>query len=523
MNLHRLASASSISPPVCTDPPFSNFDFVDSDFGGVPSIRRIFSQARSYGCRTLVVEDIPATGVLEEDNGELLALFPRFRLTGLKRLSFWKTPLTSVDDVSDADPESLLGFAILKRDSVSPRHDGSWYVFESVIVKYPHRHNCVPGAAEFSVRVGDSDFRVPGVLYCQQNGLNKACAQVALRSLLATRNPGQDLSYGQINQWAAQGAPGFEPWRGLSVPEIGHVLSASGIGFLDIDYRSRTPEEREQLPPYQKLVYAGIESGGGALLGFRLSGEGLTEEVRHIIPLFGHTFNQDAWVPRAEAAYFHIGENTRYLPSESWVSSFIGHDDNFASNFCVPRLYIPPGQADYVAELFPSECVYSGTLAEAVAVDYLYSVLPELAGSPLPWLRRLVAYVQGQEVVLRAISVTADEYVRHWKRLRDWEGQAEDEALCDALEPYLPERLWMVEISVPELFPANLHKVGEIVLDAVQGMSTERDFRLFVFARVPGRLLLVRELSPDGTPSFASVPSSLQSHTPLYEAAAGAP
>jgi len=398
-----------------------------------------------------------------------------------------------------------------------------WYVFEPVIVKYPHKHNCVPGAADFRVRIGDNDFTVTGVLYCQQNGLNKACAQVALRSLLATRDPSADLSYRQINQWAGQGTPGFEPWKGLSVPEIRRVLMACNVSFLDIDYRSMTAKEREQLPPYQKLVYAGIESGGGALLGFRLSGEGLTEEVRHIIPLFGHTFNQDAWVPRAEVAYFHIGEKTRYLPSESWVSSFIGHDDNFASNFCVPRLYIGSDQADYVAELFRDDCAYSGAVAEAVAVDYLYSLLPELARASLPWLRRLVDYVQRQEVVLRAISVTADEYVRHWKGLRDWEGASENEALCDALTPYLPARLWMVEISVPELFPANLHKVGEIVLDAVQKVSPERDLRLFVFARVPGQLLLPRGLSPDGTPTFASVPSQLQSYTPLYGAETGAP
>ncbi len=242
----------------------------------------------------------------------------------------------------------------------------------------------------------------------------------------------------------------------------------------------------------------------------------MTEEERHIIPLFGHTFNQDAWVPRAESAYFHVGEDTRYLPSESWVSSFIGHDDNFASNFCVPRLYINPDQVDYVAELFLDNCNYSGAVAEIIAVDYLYSILPELSRSPLSWLNRLITYVDGQEVVLRAVTVTADEYIKHWKSITDWEGNKEDENLCDTMKADLPEQLWMVEISVPELFPANLHKVGEIVLDATRPHGTERDFSLFVWARVPGSVLSLQDISSDGIPNFAHIRSELVSHTPLF-------
>jgi hypothetical protein len=339
---------------------------------------------------------------------------------------------------------------------------------------------------------------------------------VALRSLLATRAPEEDLSYGQINAWASGGTPSFEPWNGLDVPHIQRVLRGRDVDFLDIDYTSGADDGREALPPYQKLLYSGIESGAGALLGFRLRGEGLTAETRHIVPFFGHTFNQDTWVPHAEAAYFHVGENTRYLPSQAWSSSFIGHDDNFGSNFCVPRLYISPDQADYVAELLLDGCVYSGTIAEVVAVDYLYSILPELSWALLPWLRRLIEYVRQQKVVLRAICVSAEDYVRHWRRARDWEANAENPALCKIFRRLLPERLWMVEVSVPELFPANLRKVGEIILTAGERPTAQRDFRMFVCARVPGRLLLLRNVSAQGMPSFVSVPSLLLSHTPLF-------
>ncbi len=240
MSSHRLAVASQSPIFINTSPPFSNFDFVDNLFGDRPAIRRILSQARSYGCQTMIIEDIPAKGILAEDNAEISDLFSAFRPGGLKRLSFWKASLSSSENVSEANPDSLLGYAILKQDF------SNWYVFESVIIKYPHKHNCVHGANEFRVRIADSIFSVRGVLYCQQNGFNKSCAQVALRSLLATRDPFQDISYRQINCWAGVKEPG----RGLSVPQMQKVLKNYGIGFYNVDYQQAglTTEEREKLP-----------------------------------------------------------------------------------------------------------------------------------------------------------------------------------------------------------------------------------------------------------------------------------
>ncbi len=511
MSSHRLVAASDKPTFRNTAPPFSNFDFVDSRYGSQSAIRRILSQARSYGCQTIVVENIPPVGILEEDNKEIAELRSDFQPGNLQRLSFWTEHFTTPEDVATSSTGAFLGYAILKQDLING-YGPIWYVFESVVIQYPHEHNCVHGATEFDVRVCDTYFTVTGILYCQQNGVNKACAQVALRSLLAMHLSSRDISYHNINSLAGVENPSL----GLSVGQMRKVFEGCGIGYYDIAYQGLNPEARKHLPPYQKLVYAGIESGGGALLGFRLSGENMEEDVRHIIPLFGHTFNQDAWVPRAESAYFHIGENTRYLPSESWVSSFIGHDDNFGSNFCIPRLYVEPEQVDYVAELYLDGCKYSGVVAESIAVDYLYSVLPELAGNNLSWLTRLITHVRSQEVVLRAIAVTSKEYVKHWQSVKDWDGNQEDKELCNSMKDDLPSLLWLVEISMPELFPSNLHKVGEIVLDATKTRTNERDFSLFVWARVPGSIIPFQELGSDGTPNFGHIRSDLASHVPLY-------
>ncbi len=224
--------------------------------------------------------------------------------------------------------------------------------------------------------------------------------------------------------------------------------------------------------PFQKYVYAGIESGGGSLLGFEMSGPGLPESRRHIIPFYGHTFNQDTWVPEAETAYFHIGENVGYIPSESWTSSFLGHDDNFGSNFCIPRLYLQPEQVRYAVELFQPGVQYSGVIAEALALAFLYSVIPNIQPGGNRWLERLRVWTEQQRAVLRARSITSMEYFNHLQTLQDWDGNFENPAFYDLLRDRLPDVLWMVEVSTPQLFPANERKLGEIILDAGRTLET---------------------------------------------------
>jgi len=158
----------------------------------------------------------------------------------------------------------------------------------------------------------------------------------------------------------------------LDAVQIRAVLRGLVIGFRDIDYTKEEPTYRRELP-YQKLLYAGIESGAGAMLGFKLAGP--RAEGRHIIPFFGHTTNQDAWVPNAEVAYFHVGEDTRYVPSEAWVSSFIGHDDNFGSNFCVPRLYAQNRATESISFARRPTCLTPSNLViSAKPVGYFFSL-----------------------------------------------------------------------------------------------------------------------------------------------------
>ena len=531
MDAHRCVSPTSFTVYDLKNP-FSCFDFVDNNFpafpskplsGGIPSARRIFSLARAFNAQTLIMENIPAKGMIATENDAIARVYSDYHTGPLHRLSFWRKGFKTIRGLDNAEDTDLIGYAILKRDILTTKASrGEWHVFESVFPKYDHRHNCVPNPKSYRVLVGSKQFSVKGLLYCQQNNLNKACAHVALRSLLSRMVPEGDISYDRINKIVAEKNPGFNPGNGLSPQQMRLVFEACGVPYADIDYEEEeksNPNIRTDIP-FQKYLYAGIESGCGGLLGFSMSGP-QADESKHIIPFFGHTFNKDTWAPDADVAYFNIGGGVGYMPSDSWTSSFIGHDDNFGANFCVPRLYVRPEQVQYVVELRNNSTRYGGLIAEAQALQFLYSVGANLDPKNV-WSRRLAHYSHPnvQRVILRAICVDKKVYLRHLSEISDWEGHKELRELPRTLAKFLPRKLWVVEISLPQLFPTNERKAGEIVLnverkrDVRKDPSRAIDYNLFLMARLPGEYFLLNAVNQFG-PSFSVVKSKVKSHVAL--------
>ncbi|HPA78070.1 MAG TPA: hypothetical protein PK722_05435 [Kiritimatiellia bacterium] len=518
MDAHRSVGPSSVKY-VDVSNSFSALDFVDDEFGGNQAVKRCFSLSHSFRGKTLIIEDIPSAGIIDEEHIELLQINSGYECKDLKRLSFWRTRIGSPDGIEHQTNDDLIGYAILKLDHLPGKAD-KWHIFEAAFKKYEHEHNCVPCPGNYNVNILDKRFTAKAILYCQQNGLNKACAHVALRSLLSRLIPQQDISYKQLNEIAAQySASPYRPADGLNIQQMQEVLKAFGVKYADLDYDKISkydPAIRTAIP-YQKYLYAGIESGCGGLLGFSMSGP-QAKDGRHIIPFYGHTFNKDTWAPDADVNYFNIGGGVGYIPSEVWTSSFLGHDDNFGPNFCVPRLYVSPEQVQYVVELKRGSAQYGGIVAEAQALQFLYSLNPQLNLQNV-WLKRLqyCSLPHVQQVVLRAICISREEYISHLESLTDWDNQTESANIIDVLIKYLPELLWVVEVSIPHLFPANEHKLGEILLNALQARDSKKsiDYKLFMLARFPAKYFLLDSVNQHG-PSFLMIPSQLISHTPVF-------
>ena len=520
MNHHRLVLASNleVQPAIA---PFSSFRFIEKHFKGINSVRRCFSLARSLDMQTITIEEIPCRGIIADENDEISAYFMDYRCEGLIRLGFWKKSFNRSIQMKTLSDNDLIGYAILKHDVSILADCNRWHVFEAVFKKYPHPHNCIPDSKAYKVMIGEKHYSVRGVLYCQQNALNKACAHVALRSLLAKHLPLGDIPFRRINDLAGIHADsGKKPGDGFTVAQIRNVLDGCGIRYRDIDY---TLDKRlRDTHPYQKFLYAGIESGAGALLGFHLSGPNVhsSEPPRHIIPFFGHTFNKDTWVPDAELSYFNIGGSVGYVPSENWTSSFIGHDDNFGSNYCVPRLYVTQEQADYVVELFNEGAQYSGVQAEAITLNFIYSLRSSIKRSTVSnyWIKKLVEYIEVKQIVLRAIYIPKSTYLKQLNSIADWDGKREDRSMAGLLRKLLPDKMWVVEISFPQLFPANERKIGEVLLNPYITIDTKHnvDFRLFLMARFPAQYYFLKSFKKT-KPDFIRVVSKIQSHMPLIK------
>ena len=202
------------------------------------------------------------------------------------------------------------------------------------------------------------------------------------------------------------------PDTGLITESIRKILRYYEVDFYDIDYDQASkgnPNAKDQFP-FQRLAYAGIESGGGALVGFSLERLSTDPPARHMIPFFGHTFNKDTWVPHADISYFHISSALTYIPSDSWTSSFIGHDDNFGANFCIPKLYIQKENVNYVVEIFRPGVKYSALVAEAFAVQFLYSVIDHCSGFNNFWMTQLIDAKNHKNITIRAVALRKDEY-----------------------------------------------------------------------------------------------------------------
>jgi hypothetical protein len=71
MNRYARTTESKNFKIIPIDLPFSLFDFVDNHFKGLSSLRRILSQVRIIGGKTMVIEEIGGTGDIIEENEDI--------------------------------------------------------------------------------------------------------------------------------------------------------------------------------------------------------------------------------------------------------------------------------------------------------------------------------------------------------------------------------------------------------------------------------------------------------------------
>jgi hypothetical protein len=491
------------------------------------------SQVRLQDGKTIVVEKIDKADDLDEENEDIKKCFPSFNQSKSFRLSFFTKFFSTKRGLGTANNNEFLGYAIVKTDNVPSRLEGS-RVYESVILSSRHTNNFIRGAQKWTCYVLNNKFEVEGYLYAQQNTITNACAHVALRTVAARYHKKVDMSYREMNNLVGIDHVQKKANVGLDTKEMVQILEAAGARCFVGDYT--TAENVKKSPaPFHKYLYGSIESGFPAIIIF---GTTISVDSYHAIPVFGHTFNEDTWAPNAEFSYFKVGGGTRYIPSESWLSMFIAHDDNLGSNFCIPKNYLntkrlcdelepnpdpilcPLGteMVACVIATVPKKIKMDPISAEVIGADYLFTVLPQMPAVNNPWDDRLKHYANKDMLVLRTIITTGSDYTRHLSEVTDWHGRKIRRDMIQALEEYLQDKFyWLIELSVPELFPANRRKIAEVLIRAEKevGPKYDRDISSFVIARLPGHFVLYGS-GGSLNPKYKFIPSGVSSHVELY-------
>lgn len=497
---HRLQPP--LAPPIVLGfdrPGFSSFRFLGANFPRASTtIHRAFSVARMANCHTLVIEVIRAIGLLEDDNLELMKYGGKCG-NPILRISFWKTPFHDNMTVEELCEHDIVGYLIIKNDTGTGIQSGrtfhvdGWYIFEGVFEQMSHMEHYITPLSSYNVAIGSKVCTVKGVLYCQQNSINKCCAQVALRSLLSRIMPNNDISYKTINEYAKFVSSNDSPMpgSGLSLPQIYNVLAAVGITYDEYNLDAKVPGYS-----YQKCVYDGVESGIGSLLFIRY---GDNDSTKHVFPVYGHTFNSNTWVPDAESSYFMMGKGVGYMPSDLWTDDFLAHDDNFGCNFCIPRKHIADDKAFWALSLHkPGDCL-SPRIAECASL-FILSFWTSFLDSTNIWNRQIIQLMPNvpseliqPRFVFRTVTISRQEYLEYISKEKDGKGNSEADALKAAFDSMeLPPRFLVVELSLPQLFPANKRKIGEFVFDASKSTGDNIVLTVtnaFCFGRMPGEYL----------------------------------
>lgn len=483
----------------------SFFDLAE-EFGGPKPLRRCLSLMRQQGVVTVVVEELPADEV--EANDQAYFESRGFVLSRARhRLSFTKTA-TDLVAQGEVISDDYLGYCLVNSDQVryaSADPDGALfhsinYIPEAVLPIPSNPDRLLTCGTGFRCEFLGQELSVDAALFSQQPAHIGCCAHASLLMVTAQLQAEAKLSHVDINQKAGlEFLPELACRRGLNTVEIRDVLHSLGLKTTIFSYAGPDEEDetiREQyeqlmdlLPPQQVLYYA-IESGFPALLGFQAGNEG------HVIPILGHVFNGDTWLAEAERDYFDLADSdagdyaegrTRYLRSSAWTSHFVAMDDNYGPYYDLPS-YVWQHGWSFVIVVTPEDCTFDAPLVEAIAAFDLFETyhpaMSETVGAPdSAWGKRLVQHLEDKRVVLRTVWVDRDRYLEQLGA-----GIAEESvdtwAEASAVLADLPKGVWLVEVSIPELYTTNRMKLADIFV------TRNGEELITLGIRVPGYLAM---------------------------------
>jgi len=493
----------------CEYPTCSFFDLIDSIRKGPKesscALHRFCTLMRKMHAKSFVQEELILNQELLEEKAMVDKYFRGEIQLDATRLTFFSAPpdFLSWDSPEEYFEKHVLGYAVIVT-MIMPDNHPNTYLLEAIVrppsiilfdenkepfiepVTNYYVHNVREFFTTFGTKKSPKHLSIKGSFFSQQNTLTSVCAHAALRMAINS-SPLLDapkLTNKYIND--SLEIQDYNPKGGLSTEQIETVVSRLGYKFHSANFSENTQIE------YDQFIYPSLESCFPVILG--IQGYNLQEgrHISHVVSVLGHTINSDRWTPEAKRGYGSY-PIPYYIPSASWCDHFIISDDNYGMfgtlpsdmirNFIVPTKN-PNLHVSMALSILPSGVVLRGYEAEQRAIviaQKLVNVVELTAKNK--WHERLKKSKNGKykDIVLRTLLQTKEQYLGFINDNASTLTANQQKCLDN-----LPKYVWVTEVSLPNIYTGNKHKLGDVVIRANASKEEHKEGESLALAWFPG-------------------------------------
>lgn len=486
------------------DPSSGLFDLT-MKFGSDPPLKRILQIILSQDCHTILVEH----DYVDEEWASEHQLFYSKTFKNppdkTERLHFFTSNLNQEDLTKLGNyQQAYLGFCVL-RPLESRR------VVNAVIRPMEDKNNpkksFVLCKAVFPVQIKIAEgnvqhLEVTGFPFIQQDGQLGCCSHVALavidRFLLSEEKPerkhkkDEPFLVGDIVESVSL-VPELQrliPTEGLLPVQISEALKAMGYSPLVYEYG----KGRERLFSPERIIYHYLESKLPVIVGIP------TATAKHALTIIGHSFEPDLWWALAEKPYYNSRPSgIDHHCSTTWLQNFIVQDDNFGPYLTIPKEFIWAAEREELVIIvpLPANVNIKGEDAETIAYTLVRSAATlikmeqqrtheeeedamaenisgeDVSNRAIEWLNIFYEHLENDDLVLRTWLLESEVFKKKYMSptVKD---------LYQGLK--MPKKIWLTEVSIPELFCQTRLRLGEVIID-----PTGAKFRTsFLAIHLPG-------------------------------------
>ena len=475
------------------------------EFGDDLPLKRILLSAEAAECKTVLIEtNISDDEYIAEYKSFYKNVFTAKPPEECVRIHLFKNFLKSYEKVElDNNKANYLGYCTLR--PLKNRKVSDAFISKKIFLEENSKFVYLVCEMTKSITINEVIFEIHGFPYMQQDSRIAACAQTSLRLvsqyLNSKNNESRILTGPEITDLTkASHSDSMEqpsrriPTLGLNTDQMRIVLEKLGCNPLIYNYALKKPEDLLLERPEQ-VIYRYLESSLPVIIGINLA-----SNAKHTILAIGHTFNPDYWWHHVSEAYYGLprtgirssSKDSLYHCSVSLIQNFIIQDDNLGPYYFIDSNLLKDIVSCIIIPL-PEKVYLTGEEAETHAWEAIYrntgaldifkrarKVLNSSNNVNARWINMFFDFSDSGNLIFRTYLRKSEELIKDVEDNKFTRTNLVKEAIRTTP---MPEYVWVVEISWPDIFLHMRKKCGELILDAT---ADARFAQSVLFMHIPG-------------------------------------